>query len=95
MSEHFPRYDQARREADGSVPHDMCAPALLRIMRGGETFDTPCETAAEAMQLATATLHRHAGVPDRIVLADGAEIGTVAIRQEYERKLALGGFEGR
>ena len=92
MTEQLPRHDQAKREADGSEPHDMRAPARLLASRGGTDIEIPCESAARAMHLAMAMLHRSDGVPDRIVLDDGSEIGAVAIRQEYERTLALGGF---
>ena len=95
MTEQLPRHDQARREADGSEPHDMRAPARLIASRDGKAVEVACESAARAMQLAMAMLHHSDGVPDRIILADGSEIGTVAIRQEYERTLALGGFEPR
>ncbi|HEU4828944.1 MAG TPA: hypothetical protein VFT04_07095 [Gemmatimonadales bacterium] len=95
MTEQLPRHDQARREADGSEPHDMQAPARLIASRGGSGIEIECESAARAMQLAMAMLHHSDGVPDRIVLGDGSEIGTVAIRQEYERTLALGGFDER
>jgi hypothetical protein len=95
MTEQLPRHDQARREADGSEPHDMRAPARLVASRGGAEMEIACESAAQAMQLAMTMIHRAEGVPDRIILEDGSEIGTVAIRQEYERTLALGGFPER
>jgi hypothetical protein len=95
VTEQLPRHDQARRDADGSEPHDMKAPARLLASRDGKTIDVHCESAAKAMQLAIAMLHHSDGLPDRIVLDDGSEIGAVAIRQEYERTLALGGFEER
>lgn len=95
MTEQLPRHDQARREADGSEPHDMRAPARLLASRGGADIEITCDSAAGAMQLAMAMLHHSDGIPDRIVLDDGSEIGAVAIRQEYERTLALGGFDGQ
>jgi hypothetical protein len=95
MTEQLPRHDQARREADGSEPHDMHAPARLIASRDGKDIEIACESAARAMQLALAMLHHSDGIPDRIILEDGSEIGTVAIRQEYERALALGGFDTR
>ncbi|MGE5925819.1 MAG: hypothetical protein ACM357_00580 [Gemmatimonadota bacterium] len=95
MTEQLPRHDQARREADGSEPHDMRAPARLLASRGGADIEIACDSAAGAMQLAMAMLHHSDGIPDRIVLEDGSEIGAVAIRQEYERTLALGGFDGQ
>jgi hypothetical protein len=95
MTEQLPRHDQARREADGSEPHDMRAPARLIASREGKDIEIACESAARAMQLAMAMLHHSDGIPDRIILEDGSEIGTVAIRQEYERTLALGGFDTR
>ena len=87
MTEQLPRHDQARRDADGSEPHDMRAPARLLASRGSTDIEIPCDSAARAMQLAMAMLHHSDGIPDRI--------GTVAIRQEYERTLALGGFAER
>ncbi len=95
MPEQLPRHDQARRDADGSEPHDMRAPARLLASRGSTDIEIPCDSAARAMQLAMAMLHHSDGIPDRIVLDDGSEIGAVAIRQEYERTLALGGFAER
>ena len=95
MTEQLPRHDQGMREADGTKPHDMGAPAHLFLLQASEVVVIPCESAAQAMQLAMAAIHRSEGIPDRIVLADGSEIGTVAIRQEYERTLALGGFDPR
>ncbi len=95
MTEQLPRHDQARRDADGSEPHDMRAPARLLASRGGADIEIACDSAAGAMQLAMAMLHHSDGIPDRIVLEDGSEIGAVAIRQEYERTLALGGFDGQ
>jgi hypothetical protein len=95
MTEQLPRHDQAMREADGSEPHDMRAPARLFVLQAAEVVEIPCESAAQAMQVAMGVIHRAEGVPDRIELADGSEIGTVAIRQEYERTLALGGFDPR
>ena len=95
MTEQLPRHDQARREADGSEPHDMDAPARLVATQDGARVELPCESAAAAMRIAMRMLHQGGGVPDRIVLQDGSEIGTVAIRQEYERTLTLGGFDAR
>lgn len=95
MTEQLPRHDQARREADGSEPHDMRAPARLIASRGGGDIEIACDSAARAMHLAMAMIHHSDGVPDRIILEDGSEIGAVAIRQEYERTLALGGFPER
>lgn len=92
MTEQLPRHDQGMRNADGSAAHDMRAPAVLHFTREGRHEGLSCGSAADAMLLAMEMHHRHDAVPDRIVLADGAEIGAVAIRQEYERMLALGQF---
>ena len=70
MTEQLPRHDQARREADGSEPHDMRAPARLIASREGKSIEIACESAARAMQLAMAMLHHSDGIPDRIILDD-------------------------
>lgn len=90
MAEQLPRFDKGERDDQRPRATHADDPAVLHALREGKPWERACATGEEAMLLATRMIHRDEGVPERIVFQDGTDIGPVAIRQEYERRKALG-----
>ena len=90
MAEQIPRFDRGERDEQRPPTSKADDPAVLHALREGKPWECPCGTGEEAMQVAVLMIHRDEGVPERIVFPDGTDIGPLAIRQEYERRKAIG-----
>lgn len=90
MTEQRPRFDKGERDEQRPRETHADDPAVLYALREGKPWERACSTGEEAMLLATRMIDRDEGVPERIVFQDGRDIGSLAIRQEYERRKALG-----
>lgn len=90
MGEQLPRFDRGERDEQRPRATHADDPAVLHALREGKPWECACGTGEDAMVLATHMIDRDEGVPERIVFRDGTDIGPLAIRQEYERRKALG-----
>ena len=90
MAEQLPRFDKGERDEQRPRTTHADEPAVLHALREGKPWECTCGTGEEAMVLATRMIDRDEGVPERIVFQDGTDIGSLAIRQEYERRKAVG-----
>jgi len=90
VAEQLPRFDKGERDEQRPRATHADDPAVLYALREGKPWERQCATGEEAMLLATRMIDRDDGVPERIVFQDGTDIGSLAIRQEYERRKAIG-----